>query len=154
IYDSVLVINQASVFFTGMAGRVGFVGGVFDRFFNRYHRFGHSGDFQRRRRRQYDPVMLRGWVPPLSSDQIPVRLDKRRPSTTAQGIKETILRNIEPIKVTVWTFLILIPVFIFGWLYVREKVARNAARRNATIVRDQAQVALGEVKQEVERRQF
>src|SRR5262249_21438902 len=67
---------------------------------------------------------------------------------------ETILRNIEPIKVTIWTFLLLIPVLTFGWLYVREKVARNAARRNATIVRDQAQVALGEAKQEAERWQF
>jgi hypothetical protein len=151
IYDKVLVVNQASVFFTGMAGRVGFVGGMFDRFLNRYHRFGHSGCFQRRRPRQYDRFMLRRWLPLLTSDCVPVRVDKRRPSTTAQGIRETILRNLEPIKVTVWTFLILIPVFTFGWLYVREKVARNAARRNATIVRDQAQVAVGEAKQEVER---
>ena len=47
IKDSVLVLNQFLVLFTGMAGRVGFVG-MSDRkrFINRFFAFGHSGYFE------------------------------------------------------------------------------------------------------------
>lgn len=46
IHDGVLLLNQLTVLFTGMAGREGFSGLTGDDFRNRYFEFGHSGYFQ------------------------------------------------------------------------------------------------------------
>ena len=43
--DRILLLNQLSVLFTGMAGRIGFHGMTGSRFQNRYYRFGHSDYF-------------------------------------------------------------------------------------------------------------
>jgi hypothetical protein len=43
--DWILVLNQAFVLFTGMAGRLWFTGALDDRLVNNWHAFGHSGFF-------------------------------------------------------------------------------------------------------------
>lgn len=63
--DWVLVANSLLVPFTGMAGWTGFVGGLSERFQNRYYPFGHSGFYERRGHASYVQFMQARWLPLL-----------------------------------------------------------------------------------------
>jgi hypothetical protein len=101
--DSVLVVNQLLVLFTGMAGRVGF-NGMEDRerFLNRYYAFGHSGYFEGATPATQDDFMRQGWLPLLLGDGPPPPFDDRQRPTVLQGLTIFLLNNAEPIKLTLY----------------------------------------------------
>jgi WD40 repeat protein len=111
VRDSVLMLSQFVVLFTGMAGRLGFHGGVGRQFRNRWFNFDHSGYFLTRGQPD-DAFMRRYWLPLLLSDHEPELVDVRR-GGTLHGVYIAILNNFEPIKLAVY----MAPVIAFSlWI--------------------------------------
>jgi len=112
IIDSVLLLSQFLVLFTGMAGRIGF-NGVTGRYFrNRYFKFGHS-DYFLVKGVADDTFMSRYWLPLLTSEAEPELVDVRE-SSTLSGIYITIINNVEPIK---FVFYMTPVLAISSWIY-------------------------------------
>jgi WD40 repeat protein len=128
IHDSVLVLNQLLVLFTGMAGRVGF-NGMEDgeRFVNRYYRFGHSGYFQGTHLADQNDFMREKWLPLLLSNSTPSAFDERARPTALQGLTIVLLNNAEPIKVCAYAAPFLSLGVIYYWLWHNEKTAHTQA---------------------------
>ena len=129
--DSILIINQLGVWFTGMAGRVGFAAFNSNNFRNRYFELGHSGYFEFKDPATQIDHMKEHWLPLLLSES-PIRpYDCRQTPTPLQGVKDVFLRNSEPIKLLLYTLLILLlstPYLI--WIknsYAAESRAKEAA---------------------------
>jgi WD domain, G-beta repeat len=121
IRDDVLLLNQLTVLFTGMAGRIGFTGGTGKTFRNRFFDFGHSGYFTKHGKPD-DAFMNRYWVRLLLSDEEPELVDERK-SGALGGIWLTLLNNAEPIKLAVYTTpFIALALFIYG-LYEQSEIA-------------------------------
>jgi len=141
ISDSVLILNQITVLFTGMAGRSGFNGGTGRSLRNRYFSFGHSGYFQTDNQPD-DSFMRRYWVPLLTSTNDPELVDERK-STALSGIKLALLNNAEPIKVAVYSSPFVIVALIYMNLYQGAEEARRLAeinRQDAVAQRKEADV--------------
>jgi hypothetical protein len=127
VKDSVLVLNQVTVLFTGMAGRLGFNGGTGRAFRNRFFDFGHSGYFLTAGQLD-DAFMKKFWIPLLSTNAEPELVDERQASAF-NGLYTTILNNLEPIKLTIYMSpVILFALFITG-LYFEAEVQRTEAER-------------------------
>jgi WD40 repeat protein len=100
IKDNVLLLNQLLVLFTGMAGRVGFVGMEGEHFRNRYFNFGHGGYFKQSESGSSD-FMRESWLPLLASDSSIVPHDERK-TNFMYDVTALILNNAEPIKIAVY----------------------------------------------------
>lgn len=111
IKDSILLLNQLVVLFTGMAGRIGFHGMMNRSFLNRYFTFGHSGYFVNNGSPD-DSFMQRWWVPLLTSDLAMERHDER-PSGATYGLLTFLSNNLEPIKISLYVLPLLFLVFYF-----------------------------------------
>ena len=135
INDNVLWLNQLTVLFTGMAGRVGFAGLTGDQMLNRFFDGGHSLYFVDRSGKQSNEFMQRFWAPLILGDEAPERVDERGVPSALKGFAQTIIQNSEPIKVTIYALLFLIPVLLYRQLYLNIKaehaalVAQNARNR-------------------------
>lgn len=126
--DGILVLNQATVLFTGMAGRVGFAGMSHDGFRNRYFAHGHSGYFVRDGRAN-DEFMRTWWTPALCTDEpVAVPEDPRDP-TPIQGLVAFVLNNAEPIKVAVVLAPFVVLAVVYFGLYQQADTQRAEARR-------------------------
>ena len=124
--DTVLVLNQIFVLFTGMAGRFGFAGMTSERFQNRYHRAGHSGFFTPDSTTGID-FMERRWVPLLTLDTPVPEIDERAAPGVWSGMITTLLQHAEPIKLAVYCILLLIPGAVYYQLYRDAESARAQA---------------------------
>lgn len=128
--DTVLLFNQLGVFGTGMAGRVGFIGGNNSEFRNRFHVFGHSGYFGDHNNQPCNDWMEEFWLPLITRQSEIEPYDDRRPPTIIEGIIHTIARYMEPVKLTV-----LISPLVFGFIWISglyleaDKQARIALSR-------------------------
>ena len=126
--DSVLLLSQFFVLFTGMAGRSGFSGGQHDGFRNRYSMFGHGGYFEDCD--EYgsdDGYMARKWLPLIVSNDVTATWDDPRPKSVLSGVMATLGNNIEPVKIMLYaTPLILALIWISG-LYRAADDARAIA---------------------------
>jgi hypothetical protein len=126
--DRVLVCNQVFVLFTGMAGRVGFVGGTSERMRNRFHNhIGHSGYFQSKDGQPDDSFMQRWWVPLLTTTAPAELIDERPDLNALSGVVAFLLNNIEPIKVTAWIVIFATPLVIYANLYYQAEEQRKLA---------------------------
>lgn len=134
IDDAVLVLNQATVLFTGMAGRVGFAGMTSGRFENRYFRGGHSLYFYVNGQASNE-FMRRYWIPLLIGDEPLVEKDERSRPTVVEGIVNTLVRNVEPIKVGIYSLVLLTPALMFYFLYKDAEVQRTVAIEKAELAR-------------------
>jgi hypothetical protein len=122
LHDSVLVLNQVVVLFTGMAGRLGFEGMMSDgSLMNQYHCVGHSGYFD-----QAGEFMRQHWVPVLTSDQQPVPTG---PPDTKKGLLTFLLQNSEPIKVAIYTAPFIVLTLVFYGLWTRAEAESARARK-------------------------
>jgi len=111
--DSVLFLNQLVVLFTGMAGRIGFIGMTGDRFQNRFFPFGHGGFFMSDGVVS-DDFMTNYWVNLLTSDRPIEKHDNRPPLNLLRGVLYSIAQNIEPIKLAVYlTPLVLLSAYFY-----------------------------------------
>jgi WD40 repeat protein len=126
--DGVLVLNQAVVLFTGMAGRVGFAGMSHDRFRNRYFALGHSGYFVRDGRAD-DEFMRTWWLPALTTDAPCAVPDDPRTATLAQGLASFALNNAEPIKMAVVLAPVVALAIVYLGLYREADSQREEALR-------------------------
>jgi WD40 repeat protein len=125
VVDSVLLLGQFFVLFTGMAGRIGFNGVTGRNFRNRYFKFGHS-DYFFVKGAADDTFMSRYWLPLLTSEAEPELVDVRE-SSRLSGIYITIINNIEPIKLSVYmTPVIAISAWVYS-LYVTADEQRAQA---------------------------
>lgn len=125
--DSILLLSQFLILFTGMAGRTGFSGATGATYRNRYSEFGHSGYFQDAHGRPSDAYMHTHWVPLLTGVPKPVAsFDERKPRWF-DGLVTFLGNNAEPIKILVYvTPFILITSWIYA-LYVRAETERREA---------------------------
>lgn len=124
--DSILILNQIFVLFTGMAGRLGFHGLTGENFVNRYFAGGHSLYFETAEKPS-DNFMTRYWIP-LLVDELPIeRIDQRQTPTWIEGVITTALQNLNAIKLAVYTVLLLTPALIFSNLYHEAEIQRERA---------------------------
>lgn len=126
INDRILLLNQLTVLFTGMAGRIGLVGLTSDRLLNRFFKGGHSHYFIDSDGRQSDDFMARYWLPLLLFSQSAERVDERDIPTAWAGLLQTVIQNSEPIKMALYAAILSVPLLIYRQLYLNEKAARDA----------------------------
>jgi hypothetical protein len=136
--DTVLLLNQLTVLFTGMAGRVGIAGLTNNRLVNRFFRGGHSLYFVDASGRQSDEFMQRYWEPLLcNADPIQI-VDERTDPTAWDGVVRTIVQNSEPLKLLAYIAILITPIFVYRNLYVEAVKERKAAfdqRHEADVAR-------------------
>jgi tetratricopeptide (TPR) repeat protein len=123
--DGILILNQICVLGTGMAGLLGFTGGIGKTFRNRFFNCGHSGYFLTAGNPD-DKFMREYWIPLLLTDADPTLVDERKGGELS-GIKLWLLNNAEPIKVTVYAAPFVALSLIFYDLSHRAKTAQTAA---------------------------
>jgi len=127
--DSVLVLNQLTVLFMGMAGRVGFSAMEGNRFRNRFFNGGHSCYFLRTDQTEQDDFMRDYWIPLLTSDNPIIPSDQRTPPTKLGGVREVALKHFEPVKLAIYGILVLGSC---GWLVGQWTETQKAKRRATT----------------------
>ncbi len=123
--DGVLLLSQYLSLFTGMAGRVGFVGMNGPEFQNRYSSFGHSGYFLSETGEQTDEYMRRWWLPILLGDGEVEAFDQRPPPTAWQGVGIWLANNSEPVKLAMYLTPLALGILFVGALYVEAELARR-----------------------------
>ena len=123
--DSVLLASQFLVLFTGMAGRVGFIGMNGPEFSNRYSNFGHGGYFQDPAGQSSDAYMTKYWVPAISGTDDIVPLDERNAPTPWRGFVIWISNNFEPIKLLMTTGPLLAGLIWIGALYIEANATKE-----------------------------
>lgn len=112
--DTILVINQLFILFTGMAGRAGFSGATHNKFRNRFFVFGHSGYFVDQNNKPDNSWMKAYWIPALIGNEGIAPHDDRSPPSLIDGLVHTIANNAEPIKLAIY----LLPMIaIGGWIW-------------------------------------
>jgi CheY-like chemotaxis protein len=115
--DNVLILSQALVPLTGMAGRVGFVGLLGQNFVNRYYNFGHSGYFTDASGAPDVSFMRDQWLPLLRGDEPVEEHDERGDATPLAGVWLTILNWLDPVKMaTFWLLGAVITLSLVGLL--------------------------------------
>ncbi len=113
--NSVLVLSQAGVLFTGMAGRVGFYGFTGNFIVNRIFSGGHSHYFNPVGA-DPDSFMREHWLPVLTSRAEPDATEVPAAKGLLNGIQQTLLRLADPLKVVSYGLVgwLLLDVFYFG----------------------------------------
>jgi tetratricopeptide (TPR) repeat protein len=139
--DAILVLNQIVVLGTGMAGRLGFTGGVGRVFRNRFFAFGHSGYFLTAGDPD-DSFMQRYWLPLLTSDTEPELKDERTGGALS-GVALWLLNNAEPIKIVAY----VAPIAAFAtYFYVLKNQARDNLLTSETLLAEFSDVIAEKVR--------
>jgi tetratricopeptide (TPR) repeat protein len=145
--DTILLLSQFFVLFTGMAGRLGFSGGISSNFCNRFFQYGHSGYFLSSAGSADDTFMRRYWLDLLLSDAAPETVDERDRGALT-GIKLALINNAEPIKLAIY----LVPLVAWGALmwswYHNAEVQRLRAETMLKVGASAADGLVAELAQE------
>jgi hypothetical protein len=128
--DGILLLSQFLVFFTGMAGRVGFIGSTSANLRNRYSVFGHSGYFLDANGKPSDDYLLQHWVPLLCSEVFADQFDLREPPTTGDAILESLASYAGLIKAAVYMTPLALLLIVYYNLYVEAEHERKTAIAN------------------------
>ncbi|MBR0779555.1 tetratricopeptide repeat protein [Bradyrhizobium diazoefficiens] len=123
--DDILVWNQICVLGTGIAGRLGFTGGIGKAFRNRFFKCGHSGYFLTADKPD-DKFMREYWVPLLLTDVDPILVDEREGGELS-GIVLWLLNNAEPIKIAVYAAPFVALSMAFLYLATTARIAQATA---------------------------
>ncbi|MEH7844699.1 response regulator [Rhizobium laguerreae] len=123
--DSVLLLSQFLVMFTGMAGRVGFVGMNGPEFQNRYSCFGHGGYFINEAGRESDSFMQQHWLPLLVGQAEIEVFDDRAAPRILGGIGFWLANNLEPVKILIYAVPLILALLFVSGLYVEAELARQ-----------------------------
>jgi hypothetical protein len=129
--DSVLVLSQAVVLFTGMAGRVGFYGFSGLNVSNRFFPGGHSHYFEPASTDR-DSFMSRYWLPVLARGDEPESGVEIPLGSAFQGVQHTIFRIADPVKLGVYGLLGFL-LFSYAYLQPRVQARIEQARREFTV---------------------
>jgi hypothetical protein len=130
IHDDILILSQLFVLNTGMAGRLGFQGGMNSEFSNRYFNGGHSLYFTDGGETS-DNFMDKFWRPMLVAKVGIEQQDQRVNKGPIQGIILTLLQIADPVKIFyVAVVSLLVNVFYLG---PKREAAEQAA--NAVVAR-------------------
>lgn len=138
--DVILVLNQLVAIGTGMAGRLGFIGLLDDRFVNSYFEFGHSGYFVTNRT-IYDAFMRERWVTLLAHGIMPPQVDQRTAGGPIAGAMTWLLQNSGPVKIALYSIPLVIITILSLDLYLGG-VARKAAAEATSFAADTPDLAL------------
>ena len=133
VNDSVLVLSQLVVLFTGMAGRVGFYGFSGGNVFNRFFAGGHSHYFQPTGS-DPDAFMRQNWLKLLTTQENVDWVEERPVPTALDGVKNALMRVADPLKISVYALLFWLALDI---LYLQPRVqaqTEQAAREIAAAV--------------------
>jgi len=125
--DSVLILSQAGVLFTGMAGRVGFYGFTGAALVNRFFPGGHSHYFMPPGD-DPDVFMKRYWVPVLAAGEAALPGLEIPVAGTLKGIQYALYRIADPIKLALYGLLAFILVN-YAYLEPRAEARLEQARR-------------------------
>jgi tetratricopeptide (TPR) repeat protein len=123
--DEVLILNQIAILGTGMAGRLGFNGGIGENFRNRFFDCGHSGYFLTSNEPD-DAFMREYWVPLLLTDQPPQLVDRRK-DRAQNGFVLWLLNNSDPVKL----FFCLAPFVLLSIYFYHLNNEAVTQRNNA-----------------------
>ncbi len=130
--DNVLILSQAFVLLTGMAGRVGFRGMTGEAFRNRFFPFGHSEYFGRGNSPD-DGFMKRFWLPILTSGTALEPVDTRETPGLFARLFLIVLNNAEPLKIAAaFVALGAFTVWI-GGLYQNADEQRRRAQASSVL---------------------
>jgi hypothetical protein len=130
-----LIVNQLVVLFTGMAGRYGLAGLTSGRLTNRFFTGGHSLYFLDCSGSERDDFMQQYWVPVLTTEGIPERMDQRKPPSVWGGLLQTVIQNAEPIKMALYAALFLTPSLVFYHLYREANHQRVIAEQQTALAK-------------------
>lgn len=137
INDRVLLLNQAFVLFTGMAGKVGLYGMEGDFFRNRYFTFGHGGYFRDSLRGGPD-FMDAYWLPLLCSG-FGIEPHDDRVQSGLDDLVTLLLNNAEPIKLACYVLpLIFLVIYVNGRRVEAEKNATESKARELAAYAEQS----------------
>jgi hypothetical protein len=125
--DSVLIMSQAGVLFTGMAGRVGFYGFTGADLVNRFFPGGHSHYFMPPGD-DPDAFMKRYWVPVLAAGEAALPGLEIPVAGTLKGIQYALYRIADPIKLALYGLLAFI-LINYAYLQPRAEARLEQARR-------------------------
>lgn len=125
--DSVLILSQAGVLFTGMAGRVGFYGFTGSDLVNRFFPGGHSHYFMPPGD-DPDAFMKRYWVPVLTAGETALPGLEIPVAGTLKGLQYALYRIADPIKLALYGLLAFILVN-YAYLQPRAEARLEQARR-------------------------
>lgn len=127
IFDGVLLLTLL-VYGVGMAGRLGFQGFEGRWLWNRYHRLGHSGYFERSNRNPYDGFINRWWLPILL-DEAPIKERDRRPAvpTLADRVWRVLGENGASFAVAIYSAILLSLAITFASLWQSSETAKREA---------------------------
>ena len=133
--DGALIASQLGCIGTGMAGKVGFHGGVSQRFRNHFHSFGHGGFFQDEAGKQSDEFMSARWLPLLTRTQAdyptPVGPDERPAISRTRNLWLAFLNAATVPKLAIYAFAIAsIPLSIWMIQWKAESERKDLQRRN------------------------
>ena len=141
-HDDVLILSQFFSLFTGMAGRIGFIGMERDSFINRYYAFGHGGYFGDGSD-DPDRFMREQWLPLLTSDAQIVRTPPRDAPTPVGGVVQFLIDNAEIVKILIYVVpLLAIILWINGLRQIA--VARQLSAQSELVLQsnpEQAELA-------------
>jgi len=104
--DRILLLSEALVPNTGMAGRVGFHGLNNDRFVNRFFKGGHSHYFDKS-----DSFMEKHWLPLFSTPSSLNAIDERTDRILVSGIGEKLISLLGETKEVIYLTLIFLLIF-------------------------------------------
>lgn len=125
--DSVLILSQAGVLFTGMAGRVGFYGFTGADLINRFFPGGHSHYFMPPGD-DPDAFMKRYWVPVLAAGDAALPGLEIPVAGTLKGIQYALYRIADPIKLALYGLIAFI-LINYAYLEPRAEARLEQARR-------------------------
>lgn len=97
--DSVLILSQFGVLFTGMAGRIGFSGPTGVTLFNRYHPGGHSHYFLGMDGKPDNGFMQTYWLPLILAPGLPLSAVPRPTASAAVGLIQFLVQNADGFKI-------------------------------------------------------
>ncbi len=148
--DFPLVLSQLFGIGTGIAGRFGFDGGEGPRFRNRFYDFGHSGWFYDKKGNRSHEKMDQLWVPMLlGNPREPIDEIDDRPERLPwwQEAWHMFLRNAVPVKIVMYTLLIVAPLFGFWqyreqWKYEQQLAYERAKRAEERAMHEAKQALL------------
>jgi WD40 repeat protein/pimeloyl-ACP methyl ester carboxylesterase len=131
ISDGVLLLTLP-VPGVGMAGRFGLQGLEGPALYNRYHRVGHSGYFERRHVRAYDGFMKRWWLPLLLTDEPVVRRDSRPEKPIfLDRFWHVLSDNGATVALSIYAAFLTALAATFGYLWLDAVDARRRAIQEA-----------------------
>lgn len=130
VRDRVLILSQWFVPFSGMAGRIGFIGIESETLINRYFPYGHSDYF-------VDEHIICYWLPVLTSANSVEAKDCCPKPGFISGVRWWFIQNADPLKLSVVALVVGGPLLaLIGFINTARARAEFQRQRAETLARE------------------